>query len=344
MAALTKKHKSLFITLIVASILSIWVSDASGLILLKRFLTPGPVTPGPLVNNCQKPPSAPSNLQVIQISPEKGRLSWIDNSSDEYGFVIFRSWDNVDWHEQIAWLSENATEFIDEDFNEMYWYKIRAYNICGDSSEIVAKMYREQISTPVATLILPGATLAPVLETAPLTHTPTQVPVIAIQTNTPTSELTSEPITEPDLPTPSIDRSSNLPFLSSSRNIIVFNNPNENSNPIKIVEVGNAVEIIGKTQDLLWWKIRCPQNTLVIDCWVKNTSDLVLNLGEHQIPILEGPLESESGPVVDPPFTQTPDTPKPKGGSGNLMCGSSLSIIFVVTFVFFINSRKWPKR
>ncbi len=62
-------------------------------------------------------------------------LTWNDNSSNETGFKIERSTDNIDF-EQIAVVGENVTKFTDSsalEFGQFYAYRVRAFNEHGHS-------------------------------------------------------------------------------------------------------------------------------------------------------------------------------------------------------------------
>lgn len=82
-------------------------------------------------------PLAPSNLMVIagRKSSLKMSLSWIDNSTNENGFVIERSLDSLNWS-IIDSTTANLTTYEDSSVlgNTKYHYKVAAFNANGNSS------------------------------------------------------------------------------------------------------------------------------------------------------------------------------------------------------------------
>ncbi len=80
-------------------------------------------------------PAAPSNLQANATSASSVTLSWVNNSSQQAGIKIDRSTDNVNFT-QIALAGAGATAYIDTSVsaNTLYYYKICATNIVGDSA------------------------------------------------------------------------------------------------------------------------------------------------------------------------------------------------------------------
>ena len=81
-----------------------------------------------------KPP-APSNLAATAVSSTQVRLTWADNSSNEDGFRLYRSTDNVNFT-QVAKPGTNATAHTDGGLSggRTYYYRIRSYNSAGNSA------------------------------------------------------------------------------------------------------------------------------------------------------------------------------------------------------------------
>ena len=95
------------------------------------------------------PPLAPSALTATAVFSNQINLSWTDNANNEDGFYIERAPDNGGspgtWT-QIATVSSNVTASSDTGLaaNATYWYRVRAFNTCGDS------LYCNQASATIA--------------------------------------------------------------------------------------------------------------------------------------------------------------------------------------------------
>ena len=96
-----------------------------------------------LFNTCKKEkentdvvsiPYAPSGLSAIPDSQTQINLTWSDNSTNETGFKIESSANNITWIE-IANISSNTTSFQHTGLtaSTTYYYKVRAYNSAGNS-------------------------------------------------------------------------------------------------------------------------------------------------------------------------------------------------------------------
>jgi hypothetical protein len=79
-------------------------------------------------------PQAPSNLIGETLGPSSVRLSWIDNSNNEAGFVIYRS-DTTLWAE-AGRVGADETAFIDTGLADSteYRYAVAAYSEDGSSA------------------------------------------------------------------------------------------------------------------------------------------------------------------------------------------------------------------
>jgi outer membrane biosynthesis protein TonB len=161
--------------------------------------TPTPIptptaTPSPSPNQT---PAAPTNLLATAISSSQIGLSWTDNSTNETGFQIQRSNDDVSFA-LIATLGANVTTYTDNGRTPAttYYYRARAYNSRGNSAlSNVASSTTLPASTPTPTST-PASTPTP----AP-TPTPTPSPV---ETPTPTPTPIGTPTPTPvETPTPS---------------------------------------------------------------------------------------------------------------------------------------------
>lgn len=102
-----------------------------------------------LVSPPTTPPAAPSGLAATAVSAGSINLTWVDNSDNEGGFKIERSTDNSSFT-QIGIASANATSYLDSTASPstLYYYRIRATNIIGDSA----------YTTPSASATTPAAT------------------------------------------------------------------------------------------------------------------------------------------------------------------------------------------
>jgi hypothetical protein len=80
-------------------------------------------------------PAAPSGLGVTTVSTTQLKLAWTDNSSNETGFKIERSPDNVTFTE-IDTVTTNVVTYDNTGLTAgtTYYYRVRATNSSGDSS------------------------------------------------------------------------------------------------------------------------------------------------------------------------------------------------------------------
>ncbi|MDQ6676578.1 MAG: fibronectin type III domain-containing protein [Acidobacteriota bacterium] len=92
-------------------------------------------------------PAAPTNLTFTVDFSSSGQvnLAWTDNSTDETGFSIERSTDNVNFA-QIATVGSGVTTYNDKSvaLYTYYYYRVRSFNASGSSA----------YSNPVAYFVL----------------------------------------------------------------------------------------------------------------------------------------------------------------------------------------------
>jgi N-acetylneuraminic acid mutarotase len=80
-------------------------------------------------------PAAPTGLDISSAAGSSIILEWIDNSSDESGFRIYRSTDGVSFKAHNA-VSSNATNYTDRRLvnGRTYYYRVASFNSVGTST------------------------------------------------------------------------------------------------------------------------------------------------------------------------------------------------------------------
>ncbi len=80
------------------------------------------------------PPAAPTVLTALALSSSQINLSWVDNSTDEDGFKVERSTNGIDFV-QVSSVGANVVNGIDNGLSPLttYHYRVRAFNLAGDS-------------------------------------------------------------------------------------------------------------------------------------------------------------------------------------------------------------------
>jgi titin len=95
---------------------------------------------------------APSNLAATAVSSEQIDLVWVDNSTSETGFKLYRSTDGVNFS-RIATLGVNVTSYSNtgRPASTLYYYRVRAYNSTSESA----------FSNTASATTFPSATVKP---------------------------------------------------------------------------------------------------------------------------------------------------------------------------------------
>jgi len=80
-------------------------------------------------------PQAPTSLTSVGASSSQVNLTWSDNSDNEVGFKIERSLNGTTWN-QVTTVGAGTVSYSDTglDHATLYHYRVRAYNIVGDSA------------------------------------------------------------------------------------------------------------------------------------------------------------------------------------------------------------------
>jgi hypothetical protein len=80
-------------------------------------------------------PAAPTSLTAAATTATSITLNWVNNANNQAGFKIERSTGNASNFAQIAVASVSATSFVDATASPstLYYYRVRATNIIGDS-------------------------------------------------------------------------------------------------------------------------------------------------------------------------------------------------------------------
>jgi len=80
-------------------------------------------------------PAAPSGLTAAVVSSSQISIYWVDNSSDEEGFLVERKTGSMGTYAEIKSLGPNVTSFPDNGLSAgtTYYYRVRAYNAAGNS-------------------------------------------------------------------------------------------------------------------------------------------------------------------------------------------------------------------
>src|SRR5579884_2012589 len=106
------------------------------------------------------PPAAPSSLTATAASSSQINLSWTNNATNQSGFYIQRSTDNVNFS-QVG--SSTATSFSDSGLNASttYYYRVDAYNAGGTSANSNTANATTSSATSQTPISLPIEVLGP---------------------------------------------------------------------------------------------------------------------------------------------------------------------------------------
>lgn len=90
------------------------------------------------------PPDAPSNLVLVTTGTNRANvlLTWDDNSDDETGFIVERSYNNSTWTE-LTTTAANAETYTDSALDRtqtVIYYRVRAENGNGESGNATAQI------------------------------------------------------------------------------------------------------------------------------------------------------------------------------------------------------------
>lgn len=92
-----------------------------------------------------QPPAAPSEFEAKVVTETQVNLTWKDNSTDETGFSIERSWVNAGKWETlpVKMVDKSVTQYSDSDIkpNSIYKYSIKAVNQVGASDAVSAEAH-----------------------------------------------------------------------------------------------------------------------------------------------------------------------------------------------------------
>ena len=81
-------------------------------------------------------PAAPANLRATAVSTSRIELTWVDMSSNESGFKIYRAESSTGPWSNLGSVGANVTGYSNKGLasNKTYYYKVRAFNRSGNSA------------------------------------------------------------------------------------------------------------------------------------------------------------------------------------------------------------------
>ena len=109
-------------------------------------------------------PNAPSSLAATAITANRIDITWQDNSNDEQGFKIERKLTSSSTFNQIAVLGPGVTSYSSTGLtaNTSYSFRVRAYNVTGNSAYSNTASATSLVSAPSA----PSALIATAVSTS----------------------------------------------------------------------------------------------------------------------------------------------------------------------------------
>ena len=134
--------------------------DANDTSITYQFITrTGVVIDTYTVSNTPGVPAAPSGLTAAASTNAQIKLSWTDNATNETGFTIERSTNNVQFL-PIASVLANTNKYVDDTElapGTQYYYRVKATSVLGDSLYSPSASATTQPATQVS-LIAAGST------------------------------------------------------------------------------------------------------------------------------------------------------------------------------------------
>lgn len=106
-----------------------------------------------------QPPANPSDLVAPVQYYTTVCLRWVDNASNEIGFEVFRSTDQLNW-QSVAAVPANSTGFDDMNLSSgQYSYQVRAFNHAGqsDPSNVASVVIQVPLGITIHVADLDGA-------------------------------------------------------------------------------------------------------------------------------------------------------------------------------------------
>ncbi len=135
------------------------------------------------------PRTAPSNLTAEAVASNQINLSWLDNSSNEDGFTIELSPNDMSNYSELARVTANVTSYSSTDLSSAttYYYRVFSYNTAGDSaySNSTNAITLDQVTGNVTPVITPPPPQTVIVEETYIepetaTLTDSVVPVITL--------------------------------------------------------------------------------------------------------------------------------------------------------------------
>ena len=140
-------------------------------------------------------PNAPSGLTVTAVSSKSVALSWVDNSTNEQGFLIERSSNGGGTWSQIAKVAANVINYTNTGLKSRtnYEYRVCAYNSAGESgysnvasagttgavknASVAATTTQTTTSSPQVSTASPAIAMPPSASSETVVVSPAPVPV-----------------------------------------------------------------------------------------------------------------------------------------------------------------------